>query len=326
MGPVGSRKSVSISMTVDLTYIAPAVDRELLKQELNAERFVRYANKGSNEIYIVNQLNSPHAVREIGRLRELTFATAGGGTGMPLDLDEFDTSDNCYDQLILFNREEEEIVGGYRFIDCSKAITAHGIALSTAHYFNFSERFVQEYLPVTIELGRSWIQPKYQPSVDARKGIFTLDNLWDGLGAIAIDNPQIKHFFGKVTMYTSYNAEARDAVLHLMNYYFKDNDLLVVPKEPLQELSDISLFKQELEGLEFKEGMKLLQRFVKERGEAIPPLINNYMQLSPTMKAFGTALNPDFGDVEETGILVTIADIYEAKKERHISSYISGNR
>ncbi len=323
---MGSIESIQFVMSIDLSYIAPAVDKAVLKKELNAERFVRFANKGSNEIYVVNQLNSPHVVREIGRLRELTFATAGGGTGMPMDLDEFDTSDNCYDQLILFNREEEEIVGGYRFIDCSKAITADGIALSTAHYFNFSERFVKEYLPVTIELGRSWIQPKYQPSVDARKGIFTLDNLWDGLGAIAIDNPHIKHFFGKVTMYTSYNAEARDAVLHLMNYYFKDPDLLVVPKEPLRELSDITSFKEELKGLEFKEGMKLLLRFVKERGEAIPPLINNYMQLSPSMKAFGTALNPDFGDVEETGILVTIDDIYESKKERHISTYLSEKR
>lgn len=305
----------------DLSYIIPPIDKEVIKAELNEDRFVRHSNKGSNEIYIVNQHNSPNVVQEIGRLREVTFATAGGGTGMPVDLDRYDTHDNCYEQLVLFNREEEEIVGGYRFIDCSKVINTDPIELSTANYFEFSEKFIQDYLPVTIELGRSWIQPNYQPSVNARKGIFTLDNLWDGLGAIAVDNPQIKHFFGKVTMYTSYDAQARDAVLYFMNYFFPDKEQLVLAKNPQGEISEIPGFKSDLQGLDFKEGLRLLQRFCKEHGEAIPPLINSYMQLSPSMKSFGTASNPDFGDVEETGILVTIDDIYDAKKERHISTY-----
>ena len=312
-------------MQKDLGYIIPAVSKELLAKELNDSVFLRFANKGDNEIYSVNVHNSPNVLREIGRLRELTFASAGGGTGMELDLDEFDLSENCYQQLILWDKENQEIVGGYRYIDCSTVLNTDPIELSTAHYFNFSDKFRSEYLPQTIELGRSWIQPEYQPSVNARKGIFTLDNLWDGLGAIAIDNPHIKHFFGKVTMYTSYNAEARDAVLHLMNHFFKDKEALVYPKHPLLELSNIDSFKAEIKDLDFKEAMKVLQKFCKERNESIPPLINNYMQLSPTMKAFGTAANPDFGDVEETGILVTIADIYDAKKERHISTYQKKN-
>ncbi|MFY0643556.1 MAG: GNAT family N-acetyltransferase [Bacteroidia bacterium] len=308
---------------MDLSYIRKPIAKSIIKDELSSDLFVRHSNKGSNEIYIVNQHNAPNVVQEIGRLREVTFATAGGGTGMPVDLDEFDTSELCYEQLILFNPEDEEIVGGYRFIECSKVIHTNPIQLSTAHYFNFTEKFVTQFLPHTIELGRSWIQPLYQPSVNARKGIFTLDNLWDGLGAIAVDNPQIKHFFGKVTMYTNYNAEARDAVLYLMNHFFEDKEELVKPKHPLPELSDIDDFKAEIEDLDFKEAMKVLQRYTKDRGENIPPLINNYMQLSPSMKAFGTAANPDFGDVEETGILVTIDDIYDSKKERHISSYVS---
>lgn len=308
-------------MSKDLSYIIEPVDKELIKAELTSAVFLRNANKGHNEIYCVNCHNSPNIIQEIGRLRELTFASAGGGTGEPVDLDEFDLSENCYQQLILYNREEEEIVGGYRFIDCSKVINTDPIELSTAHYFNFSETFISNYLPYTIELGRSWIQPNYQPSVNARKGIFTLDNLWDGLGAIAVENPHIKHFFGKVTMYSNYNAEARDAVLYLMNHFFADKEGLVSPKKALQELTNIEAFKADIAMLDFKDAMRVLGRFVKERGENIPPLINNYMQLSPTMKAFGTALNPDFGQVEETGILVTIADIYDHKKERHISTY-----
>lgn len=308
-------------MALDLSYIISPIAKDKLESELNEDVFVRMANKGNNEIYIVNQHNAPNVIKEIGRLRELTFASAGGGTGLAMDLDEFDTSEHCYDQLILYNREDREIVGGYRFIPCKKVLHTNPIELSTAHYFHFSDTFIKEYLPYTIELGRSWIQPAYQPSVNARKGIFTLDNLWDGLGAIAVDNPNIKHFFGKVTMYRSYHPEARDAVLYLMNHFFADELELVTPIQPLGEISDIEDFKHSIEELEFKEALRVLQKYVKERGENIPPLINNYMQLSPTMKAFGTALNPDFGDVEETGILVTIEDIYPAKKERHISTY-----
>lgn len=311
---------------MDLSYIRKPVDKALIKQELNDERFVRKTNKGSNEIYIVNKENSPNVLQEIGRLREITFATAGGGTGMAVDLDDHDLKDPFYEQLVLYSPEDDEIVGGYRYIDCGKVVGMNPPALSTAHYFDFSEKFMKEYLKETIELGRSWIQPKYQPSVDPRKGLFTLDNLWDGLGAIAVDNPHIKHFFGKVTMYTNYNFEARDAVLYLMNYYFKDKENLVYPKQSLGEQTDIAEFKEQLEGLDFKEGMRLLQKFCKERGEYIPPLINNYMQLSPKMKAFGTAANPDFGDVEETGILITISDIYEEKKGRYINTYHPKNK
>lgn len=305
-------------MKKDLSYIIPPIDKEIIKKELKNGRFVRHTNKANNEIYIVNHHNSPNVMQEIGRLREVTFATAGGGTGEPVDIDEFDTSENCYEQLIVWAPTAEEIVGGYRFIDCSKVINTNPIELSTAHYFNFSDKFLKEYLPYTIELGRSWVQPGFQPTVDSKRGMFALDNLWDGLGAIVIASPHIKHFFGKVTMYTSYNSEARDAILHFMKYFFPDHENLVTPIHPLGLTTDISEIHSLIEGKDFKEALKELMHFTKERNESVPPLINNYMQLSSTMKSFGTAANPDFGDVEETGILVTIADIFESKKERHL--------
>jgi len=309
-----------------MTQIIAPIARHLLKQELTEERFVRTTNKGDNEIYIVNAHNSPNLLQEIGRLREVSFAAAGGGTGLPVDLDEYDTHEHCYEQLIVWSPEDEEIVGGYRFIDCSKVYHLNPIPLSTHHYFNYSDKFIEAYLPFTIELGRSWVQPNFQPQNNSRKGLFSLDNLWDGLGAIVADNPHIKHFFGKVTMYTNYNQEARDAVLSFMHHYFPDREKLVYPKEPLGLETDMTEFLALLAGLDFKEGLRVLGNYVKDRGELIPPLINNYMQLSPTMKTFGTAINNDFGAVEETGILVTIADIFEERRERYINPYLEAKR
>jgi hypothetical protein len=299
--------------------IIEAIDKEIIKKELSRERFVRLTRKGENEIYIINHHNAPNVILEIGRLREVTFRASGGGTGEEVDLDKYDTSAHCYQQLIVWSPEDEEIVGGYRFIRCKDAMTANGeIELSTTHYFDFSEKFISEYLPYTIELGRSWVQPNFQPTVNPRKGLFALDNIWDGLGALVIYNPEIRYFFGKVTMYPNYNTASRDFLLHFMHHYFPDTEHLMTPFHPLIQEYDRDYVEGQLKGLDFKDGFKVLNSAVKENGEFIPPLVNIYMNLSPTMKTFGTAVNPEFGNVEETAILVTIADIYPDKKERHM--------
>lgn len=302
------------------TNIIPPVSIKLIEQELNEQTFVRYANKGNNEIYIVDYHNAPNVVREIGRLRELTFSMAGGGTGKELDLDDFDTSENCYSQLIVYDREDKVIAGGYRFIDCATVLNGESdqVALSTRNYFNFSKKFITEYLPYTIELGRSWIHPDYQAGM-SRKGVFALDNLWDGLGALVLNHPNMKYFFGKVTMYDKYNTNARNTLLYFLKHYFPDNEKLVSPIHPLTVNDELVEFKANIEGKGFDEGVKVLNQYLKNYGENIPPLINSYMRLSPTMKSFGTAVNPDFGGVEETGILVTVADVYPEKKERHLT-------
>jgi len=302
-----------------MTPIIEPIAREILQVELNKERFVRKTRKGDNEIYIVNQHNAPHVIQEIGRLREVTFRASGGGTGLAVDLDEHDTDAICYDQLIVWSPEDQEIIGGYRFIRCKDAIDDKGnIHLSTTHYFEFSDDFVTNYLPQTVELGRSWVQPNYQPTVNPKKGLFALDNIWDGLGAIVVNNPDIRYFFGKVTMYPTYNTQARDILLHFMHTYFPDNEHLMQPFHPLVQNYDKAAVSEKFAGLDFKEGFKVLNTLVKENSEFIPPLVNIYMNLSPTMKTFGTAVNPEFGNVEETGILVTIPDIYPEKKERHM--------
>jgi hypothetical protein len=300
--------------------IMDEISREVLIQELQSVGKVRNTRKGDNEIYLINHKNAPNTVQEIGRLREVTFRASGGGTGLSVDLDEFDTGEFAYEQLIVWSPEDQEIVGGYRFAFCSKALDELGkIHLSTAHYFDFSSRFVDEYLPYTIELGRSWVQPNFQPTVNPRKGLFALDNIWDGLGVLVKEHPEIRYFFGKVTMYPNYDTQSRDYLLHFMHRFFPDREQLMAPKHPLQQNFDPTFINDQLEGLEFKDAFRVLNGLIRDKGEFIPPLVNIYMNLSPTMKTFGTAVNPEFGGVEETGILVTINDIFQEKKERHMA-------
>lgn len=304
--------------------IIQPIDKELLKSELTPERQLRMTNKSNNEIYIITAHNSPSVMKEIGRLREIAFREAGGGTGKSMDIDEFDTMDNCYKQLIVWNPEAEEIIGGYRYIlGTDVDLDEHGQPiLATGHMFHFSEKFMKDYMPQTIELGRSFVSLEYQSSKMGAKSLFALDNLWDGLGALTVVMPNVKYFFGKMTMYPSYVRKGRDMILYFLKKHFNDPDNLIIPMKPLKIETD----EKELEKLfckdSFKDDYRILNREVRKLGYNIPPLVNAYMGLSPTMKMFGTAINYGFGDVEETGILIAVDEILEEKRIRHIDSFI----
>jgi len=303
--------------------IIDKLERNVLIEELQNDCFVRPTNNGNNKIYIFNGNKSPNLLKELGRLRELTFRAAGGGTGKNADIDEFDTGDFAYQQLIVWNTEDQEIVGGYRYKLCGDARDSKGnYHLSTSEIVTYSEKMKNDFFPWTIELGRSFVQPQYQPSIENRKGLFSLDNLWDGLGALTVIHPSIRYFFGKVTMYTDFNRQARDLILSFMHHFFPDPDVLISIPNPLQIETDCSAFIQSLQGKSYKEGHQLLNHDVRALGENIPPLVNSYMNISPTMKTFGTSINSHFGAVEETGIMITIADIYLSKKDRHVNSYM----
>ncbi|MDR2937220.1 MAG: GNAT family N-acetyltransferase [Rikenellaceae bacterium] len=294
--------------------IIEPVERELIEKELTAERYLRDTNNGGNVLYTLTAGNSPNAMREIGRLRELSFREAGGGTGHEVDIDELDTLENGYIQLIVWDPGEREIVGGYRYIIPRDPYNKN---LSTEHYFRFSEKFRHEFLPYTLELGRSFVQPRYQGTGRYPKAIYSLDNLWDGLGAIVRQNPDIQYFFGKVTMYTSYPAEARNMLLYFLKKYFPDPDHLLEPIYPVMLEMDTRKMDGIFTGENYQEDYKTLFREIRKFRENIPPLINAYMSLSPTMRIFDTVKNPDFGDVEETAILITRSDLYMEKVERH---------
>ena len=307
--------------------IIQPVDRELIKIELTPEKQLRLTNKSNNEIYIVTAHNSPNVMREIGRLREIAFREAGGGTGKALDIDEFDTCDNCYKQLIVWNPEAEDILGGYRYqFGTEWEIMPNGQPhLATSHMFHFSEKFMKEYVPYTVELGRSFVSLPYQSSRMGAKSLFALDNLWDGLGALVVLNPEIKYFFGKMTMYPSYIRRGRDMILYFLKKHFDDKENLIVPMKPLKIETD----QKELEQLfckdDFRADYVILNTEIRKLGYNIPPLVNAYMNLSPTMRLFGTAINYGFGDVEETGILIAIDEILEDKRKRHIDSFIKAH-
>lgn len=302
--------------------IIEPVDRDLIIKELSPERFVKPTNSGGNEIYIVTYQNAPNVTREIGRLREITFRDAGGGTGLDCDLDEFDIEEeNPFKQLLVWDPKEQEIIGGYRFIQgktLKRKPDGH-INTPTSELFHLSDRFVDEFLPHTIELGRSFVQPNYQPSNNLRKGMFALDNIWNGLGAILVQNPETKYYFGKITMYPHYNREARDLILFFLHKYFGDRNNLVYPHIPLQRSTPDDILAGYFRGGNYEQDYKILVKEVRLRHENIPPLVNAYMNLSETMLFFGTSLNPGFGEVEESGILVTIDDIYDIKKDRHLT-------
>lgn len=303
--------------------IAP-IDKEVLKSELTEDKRLRFTNKSNNEIYIVTWKNAPNVLKEIGRLREIAFRAAGGGTGKSMDLDEYDLMENPYQQLIVWDPEAEEILGGYRYLLGDEVeFDADGKPLlATAHMFNFSEKFLKDYLPTTIELGRSFVTLEYQSTRAGSKGLFALDNLWDGLGALTVVMPQVKYFFGKMTMYSSYNRFGRDMILYFLKKHFNDKDKLITPMQPLLIETDEKILGKLFCYDTFKEDYKVLNTEVRKLGYNIPPLVNAYMSLSPTMRMFGTAINDGFGDVEETGILIAVDEILEEKRVRHIESYL----
>lgn len=308
---------------IEMEKIAEAAEVNAVKAELNESTFLRYTNKGQNEIHVLTAKDAPNVMHEIGRLREEAFRTAGGGTGKALDIDQYDVSEFPYHQLIVWNPIEEEVMAGYRLLDCRELYANQkGIGLlATSHLFDFSDKFKNEYFPNSLELGRSFVQPKYQKGTLAKKGLFALDNLWDGLGGIIARNEGIDYLLGKVTMYPSFNTEARNAILAFMGVFFPDRNNLATAIAPLVTQADLAPWTKMFEGKTYKEAYVVLNTYVRNRDHNIPPLINSYMNLSSTMQTFGTSINDEFGDVEETGILITVADVHPSKQDRYFYTF-----
>lgn len=303
--------------------IAP-IDQQIIVSELTPDKRLRYTNKSDNEIYIITSHDSPQTMLEIGRLREIAFREYGGGTGLACDIDEFDTMEGAYRQLIVWSPSEKMILGGYRFL-CGSDVKFDNQGkpiLATAHLFNFSEIFLSNYLPYTVELGRSFVTLEYQATRGNAKGLFVLDNLWDGLGAIPILDPTLKYFYGKVTMFNTYHPKARDMILYFLQLHFPDKESLVTPICPVRNHTDEAILKKLFNHNNLKDDYKVLNQEVRKLGINVPPLIHAYLNLSPKMRTFGTAVNHEFGNVEEIGILIAINEILEEKKKRHIETFL----
>lgn len=304
--------------------IIDPIDVQLLKSELNEKTFLRKTNRGDNEIYVVNNETAPNVLKEIGRLREVSFRAVGGGSGTECDLDHFDLEDKACFQLVLWNPEADEIIGGYRFTRWKLAsFRENGQPyVNTEHLFDFSQKFIDEYFPSCIEMARAFIQPKYQSAQGGRKALFALDNLWDGIGGLVATDPSVKYLAGKVTIYSTSPDMSRKAMIYYLDKYFGDREGLLVSKrgEKCTE-EEAAFFDQMFNAEDYKENYKILNNYVKSMDDNIPPLIHSYINLSPSMKTFGTTFDPDFGDCYDTAMMITIADIYPEKHERYIASY-----
>ncbi len=304
--------------------IIEPISVHLIEKELEKANFIRHTRKAQNKIYITDAHSSPNIMREIGRLREIAFRDSGGGSGNEVDIDSKDTSAG-YKQLIVWSADEREIIGGYRYImgQDVKFNSEGQPIMAMAHIFNFPPTFINDYLPNTLELGRAFIQPKYQSPSGGIKSIYSLDNLWDGIGAIVALNPHLKYLIGKVTIYSQTPEIARNAIIHYMNYYFeKNSDLLIPKKREIITTEQCQIYQQYMCLDDFKKDIKNISSFVKKHGSIIPPLFQAYIDLSDTLTSFGTVFDPDFGKIYDTGIMLTLDDIYKEKKERYIDTYL----
>jgi hypothetical protein len=315
--------------------LLPLVPSEVLEQELQTARFVKQTDRGNNQIYVFSGLDCPYLMLQVGILREMAFRAGGGGTGLAIDIDEYDEFTHTdypgpyptigFKQLIVWDPENKAIVGGYRYALMNDLLTSDYTSISspTMHLFEANSIFLMFYAPFSIELGRSFVNPLYHTH---RKAIFALDNLFEGLGTLVADYQEehIQYFFGKVTMYKTYNRQARNMILYYMQKHFKDHQMLITPKKTLIPPGlheEISFLEQIFVGNTEKEDKHILLRSLQEIKEGMPPLFKKYTEMSPSMKCFGTAINHYCGEVEETAILIEFASIVPEYKDRYISKY-----
>jgi hypothetical protein len=304
--------------------IAP-VDKNILISELTKDFFLRPTNKAHNEIYVVTAHNAPNVMREIGRLRELSFRSGGGGTGEEIDTDEYDYMENPYYQLIVWDPIAHEIIGGYRYLSGNEVgyFESGQPKFVMSHLFNFSDKFIKDFIPHIIELGRAFVQPDYQTSKMGTKSLFALDNLWDGLGALIHSVKGAQYFIGKVTIYNNFPLNARELIYEYIARYFPDNDNLITPHIPVMvSQKNKTLAKKLFVEKDGAHNYKVLQKAVRAEGETIPSMFHAYIGLTDTMRVFGSIFDADFGSVYETGIMITMDDLLETKKMRYIVPYI----
>ena len=304
--------------------IIPPVETSLLLSELEGH-LLRPSNKAGNLIYDITAHECPNVMREIGRLREISYRDGGGGTGKEIDIDDLDIMEKPYHQLIVWDPDNQQIIGGYRYL------LGHEIAIdesgqpriASAHLFQFSPRFVSDFLPYTIEFGRAFVQPAYQAREMGVKALFALDNIWDGIGALVYKYPQLQWMIGKVTLYPSFDPMVRDLLYSFLYRYHPDTEGLLIPYHPLAISEEAQKWANEVfEGDDPAANLHALQLAARQRGLVVPAMFAAYLNLTKHMRTFGTSINDEFGDVLETGIMVAIKDILPEKKERYMQPYI----
>lgn len=290
--------------------IIPPVAREALERELAGLRPVAEAVRGGCRLYSFRAAEAPALMREVGRLREEAFRSAGGGTGREVDIDADDTACGGYRQIVAWDPRRRAVTGGYRYIVCAECDPRN---ISTSHYFHFSGEFRERYVPHAVELGRSFVAGA--SAAGAARPLFSMDSLWQGLGAVVASHPGVRYLFGKVTVYRHYDVEARRLLMAFLRRFFGAGSRLIAAFAP--EAADDSCGGVFASG-GYAENCALLHALLRRRGERVPPMINAYMRLCPSMQVFDTTVNRDFGDVYETAVLLPLEGMRSDKKDRYL--------
>ena len=299
--------------------IIPPVDTSLLLSELDGH-LLRPSNKAGNMIYDITAHECPNVMREIARLREISYRDGGGATGQEMDIDEMDIMHRPYHQLIVWDPDNQHIIGGYRYLFGHEAEIRDGQPfITSAHLFHYSEEYIRDYLPCSIEFGRAFVQPIYQKREMGAKALFALDNIWDGIGALVYNHPEIRYMFGKVTIYPDYNPTARKLIYAYLDIYHHGREGLMTPYKPLPVEP---LENNPFQGDDKQENYHILQRTVREQGTVIPPMFSAYLNLTNDLRFYGNTINDELANVYETGISVDLNTVYEEKKQRYITPYI----
>lgn len=300
------------TLKTEITIGSPR-NKKLLKEEVKKAEFLGNTIDGKR-IILVDAMQSPSLLRELGRVREISFRAIGGGTGSARDNDLYD---NYYRHLILWDDEELEIVGAYRIGECKDIIANKGTeGLYTYNLCDFNDHF-KDYCNYSVELGRSFVQPKYW-------GSRALDNLWQGVGAYLAHNPNIKYTYGTVTINADTPKKAVAALVYFYSYHFTCSTNMMKAKKPYM-MSDED--RVEFDGLfkdvSYKDGFVLLKSYLKDLGTSVPTLFKQYAELydEGAVRFFDFSVNDDLFGVVEGFIIADNTRMKKAKRKRYIENF-----
>jgi hypothetical protein len=289
------------------------------------------------EVHLVTAREAPATMEEIGRIREREFSAVGAGRGGDVDLDRYDTRWPWYSQLVSWDPREEQIVAMYRAIHCGWALEQGGReALRTAQLFSFSEEFEQGYLRCSVELGRSVVNQQ------AKRALAGLFSVWTGLGAMTREWPEVRYFFGNVSLYRSL---PRSAVARVLEYLFRWHRATPGLVTAHRRTGDSSLeaiiagtgtaAATGAETVTHAAGdrgdqdagaaLARLQDDASREGWTVPPILLSYLKAHPGLLAFDVAEDDDFGGALEVAIAVPTRGVNPRTAQRFIDPYESIN-
>lgn len=297
--------------------IVHPVDGGRLRAE--AARAIPLGSTPDGKRILLAEGDSAALLREIARLRECTFRKVGEGTGGRMDLDAYDRH---YRHVVLWDEPRSEVVGAYRIGECSKILSERGRAgLYSASLFEYS-RELEALLPKSIELGRSFVQPKYWNSR-------ALDYLWQGIGAYLASRPDLEHMFGCVSISNTYPEPAKDLLVHFFSTWFGGCEVGATPGRPYL----LSKAREEgirglLPGKSYREELRALKETLKQYGCAIPTLYKQYADLCEPggVRFLSFGVDPDFGNCVDGFILVSVSKITAEKRQRYIGPASAAKR